>query len=536
MNAKELNDSIWKQESDFSSYARDWDRYVAIHPSSTSAYVKIRNFLDTVWSPYVSAWIQWFDSLTSKDKKNSKNSSTRIYENRLREIRKSAKGYGFPSQEYIGAEMPELTFPELSRFHRVCAVELLVDDDGNNATLCATATYAGEEYKRCVALEPLIAQVYAGIKKATTGLGIHGHRSTQSRIAGIWPFSSSSKKKKTVSGILSSPSSASPATGGVHDHRKPVTGNSGGAAPHPKTVANQAQQTPQYDEYGQPYQDYGYDPYQDPYAGAYPPAYPPDPYGAYAQDPYAAYAPDPYANPYAPNPYAVNPYATPDPYAALNAAYMAALNQNGGTPPTYEQTLDDMKRMSDPNWANTLDAMRAGITPTQVQGWFDSAKKIAHNLAESKAVKSLYGDIKKVVKNKTFQEGVALATLGPAGVAMLDAAYKANDVVSAARDGDQEAMFKLMALKEAADAGNEAAVKTLNTARNLNSAMASKESGDTSVQGWLYNRPYRTNMQVVADGLEGRFPTVGLAARDGWHAGLEFAGTFKRKSLFSRGD
>jgi hypothetical protein len=181
-----------------------------------------------------------------------------------------------------------------------------------------------------------------------------------------------------------------------------------------------------------------------------------------------------------------------------------------------------------------------GTDPMQVQGWFDSIKSLAVNLANTKAVKSLYTDVKQYATNPKFQEMALSATLGPEAGAALATAYKVHDVLSNAKAGDQEAVQKLSNLKDAALAGNTAAAQALTTAQHMNDMMNDKMAQaqqyaqtQQQVKGWLYNRPYRTNAQVLADGLTGKFPTVGIALREGWHDGVTLGANLQRKSLFS---
>jgi hypothetical protein len=214
------------------------------------------------------------------------------------------------------------------------------------------------------------------------------------------------------------------------------------------------------------------------------------------------------------------------------------------------ETLEDMRshgvnasrdwsQAYDPYGFTESDYTPPGTDLLQVQGWSDSIKKLARELAESKAVKILYEDLKKAAKNKNVQRAALAATLGPAAIPLLDAAYKVHNVVVDARDGDEDAKEKLQGLRIAAEAGNKAAELSFNAAQNINEQLNDKEEsaeGEVDfVQGWLYNRPYRTVAQTVTSPLRNEFPTLGMFMRDAWHEGLEFAGTMKRKPLFKLG-
>jgi len=182
------------------------------------------------------------------------------------------------------------------------------------------------------------------------------------------------------------------------------------------------------------------------------------------------------------------------------------------------------------------DPLPPGTDPLMVQGWYDSIVKTARHLAETKAVKNLYHDLKKAASNRQLQSIALSAVVGPAAPSILNAAYQAHDAIVAARNGDAEAISKLKSLKEASDSGNQAAAQTLETARHINEMIKAKEvsgGSQSQVSGWLYNRPYRSNTDVIVDAASGKFPTVGIMLREGWHDGLDFVKTMHRKSLSS---
>lgn len=193
-----------------------------------------------------------------------------------------------------------------------------------------------------------------------------------------------------------------------------------------------------------------------------------------------------------------------------------------------------------------------GVDPLQVQGWFDKIKKVARHVGEAKAVKSLYGDLKTYgAKAKAYadkgakwaaahQKELTMAAAlvpggGPFAAAAVQTGFKVYDAVQAARQKNPAALAALAKIKTLAENGDLKAADAYKAAQLMNNMMKAKEtgtkvSGDYYVSGWLYNRPYRTNIQVVADAVQGKFPTVGMAIRQGWHDGLEFVGTMKRKN------
>lgn len=196
-----------------------------------------------------------------------------------------------------------------------------------------------------------------------------------------------------------------------------------------------------------------------------------------------------------------------------------------------------------------------GVDPLQVQGWFDKIKKTARHLGEAKAVKTLYKDL-KTYGNKAHsyankgaawaakhQNEISMAAAfvpgaGPAVAASLKTGFKVYDAVQAARKKNPEALAALKKIKALAEDGDSKAIEAFAAAQKMNDMLNAKiaqyktqVSGDMEVAGWLYNRPYRTNSQVLLDAATGKFPTVSLALREGWHDGLEFVGQMKRRSL-----
>jgi hypothetical protein len=175
--------------------------------------------------------------------------------------------------------------------------------------------------------------------------------------------------------------------------------------------------------------------------------------------------------------------------------------------------------------------------PLEVQGWFDSIKNTAVNLAHNKAVKGLYHELKHYgTWAKDHQKEIAAAAaatgFGAVAAGVMTASFKAYDALQAAKRGNHEAIKALKGLKTLADSGHHEAQQTLDAVRHMNEMMKAKAAGQSpmKVTGWLYNKPYRTNLQVISDAANGKFPTLGIAMREGWHDGLAFAGFQKRKN------
>lgn len=217
--------------------------------------------------------------------------------------------------------------------------------------------------------------------------------------------------------------------------------------------------------------------------------------------------------------------------------------------------IDHPQKQSFYNAPEFLDdaGLPPGVDPLQVQGWFDKIKKTARHLGEIKAVKTLYKDL-KTYGNKAAsyaQKGAkwaeahknelataaAMAGAGPLGAAALKTGFKVYDAVQAAKKNNPEALLALKKIKTLAEEGDFKAIEAYKAAQYMNDMLKEKESktqvsGDGyMVQGWLYNRPYRTNAQVLLDAATGKFPTVSLALREGWHDGLNFVGSMKRKNI-----
>ncbi len=183
-----------------------------------------------------------------------------------------------------------------------------------------------------------------------------------------------------------------------------------------------------------------------------------------------------------------------------------------------------------------------GVDPLQVQGWFDKIKKVARSVGEVKVVKGLYGEMKTYGKQAEAyakagakfaaanKGALAMAASAiPGGSAALETSFKVYDAVKAAQKQNPEAMLALKKIKALAESGDLKAVQAFKAAQTMNDMMKAKHQ-NMHVSGWLYNRPYRTNTQVIADGLTGKFPTVGIALRQGWHDALSFAGSMNRKN------
>lgn len=192
-----------------------------------------------------------------------------------------------------------------------------------------------------------------------------------------------------------------------------------------------------------------------------------------------------------------------------------------------------------------LDLLPPGQDPLQVQGWFDSIKHIASRVGEIKIVKSLYSDIQQAGRyaqkgaewaksHKDLLKKIAANSGIPGAEGAIDMGFKVYDVVKAAKNDHPEAINALKKIKALADAGDEKAQQAILAAKNMNDMLNAKDNADrlqayTQVSGWLYNSPYRTNLQTLADAATGKFPTMSMAIREGWHDGLAFAGSMQRK-------
>jgi hypothetical protein len=163
--------------------------------------------------------------------------------------------------------------------------------------------------------------------------------------------------------------------------------------------------------------------------------------------------------------------------------------------------------------------------------------------------------------------GIDIPPVATDAINNLQTANQIANVVQEAMNGDPTATSQLTALATEAAGGNQAAAQAIVQAKHISNTLKDKAAGvptptqvlqgaaatigypsqmtddsdgsdgsddtddsGTAVQGWLYNRPYRTTAQVIEDGMTGHFPTIGMAIREGWHDGLEFAGTFQRKN------
>ncbi len=180
----------------------------------------------------------------------------------------------------------------------------------------------------------------------------------------------------------------------------------------------------------------------------------------------------------------------------------------------------------------------------EIGGWFDSIKKVARHVSETKAVKSLYGDLKSAAKNRTLEEAAASAALGPEAGAAIHQAYQVHDLVLKAKKGHKESVAKLHKLKRLAKTDHRAA-QAVATAAQINTQLNDKAQQfaggfernqfgqfEDNVAGWLWNKTYRSNGEVVMDGLGGKFPTVGMAIREGYYNGQDLIKNIKRRSIF----
>jgi len=189
-----------------------------------------------------------------------------------------------------------------------------------------------------------------------------------------------------------------------------------------------------------------------------------------------------------------------------------------------------------------------GADPLQIQGWFDSIKKTARHLGEAKVVKSLYTELRTYGvkaqhyadkgakwasshKNELSMAAALVPGVGPAVAASLQTGFRVYDAVQAARKKHPEALAALKKIKTMAEEGDLKAIEAFKAAQTMNDMLNAKEAGATNVTGWLYNKPYRTNSQVLLDAVTGKFPTVSMALREGWHDGLDFVGQMRRKNI-----
>jgi len=217
---------------------------------------------------------------------------------------------------------------------------------------------------------------------------------------------------------------------------------------------------------------------------------------------------------------------------------------------SYDDWRMDIERRSFLNAPEFLDdgGLPPGADPLQIQGWLDSIKKTARHLGEAKAVKSLYTELKtyghkaqhyadkgtkwaSAHKNEISMASAFIPGVGPGVAAAMQTGFKVYDAVQAAKKNNPEALAALKKIKSLAEDGDPKAIEAFKTAQNMLEMMKAKEAGATQVSGWLYNRPYRTNAQTLMDAAAGKFPTLSLALREGWHDGLSFVGQMQRKNI-----
>ena len=504
---RELNDKILKQNKKFTDYLFNFREYVSQHSELKPLFKKYWDwYAKGTWSNLINSWnyemsnipkgkldskepwkVEWTNNDILYGSPKSLMGTLAVWNARLGDAQKQAVQLLNLSKDtplIVGVDMVEDT--ELDEFRQLCAVSILVDEDGKNPALCVSANfrYPGSseitKFRRIVKLGPLVEMLAASIRD------YHDKLHAQTEVSGFFHHHRKKKAKKPA----------------VRDHRSvkgPVSRSS---------LFNLASNPPPSQD-GDSYLD---DEYQQESE------YPGDDSGyldapEYLQNPSG----DPMQAAYDYN-YGINQPGT-------GYAGEQTLNDLRGGNPTspYGPTLNDMRNQSLP----------PGTNPLMVQGWYNSIVKTARHLAETKAVKTLYSDLKKAASNRQLQAIALSAVVGPAAPAVLSAAYQARDAIVAARDGDEEALAKLQALKEAADNGNQAAAQTLQTAKNMNDMIKQKENAQSQVSGWLYNRPYRTNADVLVDAASGKFPTVGMMLREGWQDGLDFAKNMERKPLSS---
>lgn len=163
MTPQELDDKIWKQENAFSIYGREWDRFVRLNPSSKPGYEKFRNYLNSNWSRFMTAWIRDYSEGCITD--------VTPWETWFRAVQKSSSKFGIPQNTLIGADM--ITTHDhrtLMEFRKLCGAQLLLNENGEDPILCVFCNHKGKIYKRCIQLAPIIKEIFYKLKSAGKNL------------------------------------------------------------------------------------------------------------------------------------------------------------------------------------------------------------------------------------------------------------------------------------------------------------------------------------------------------------------------------
>ena len=487
MTPEDMNKAVWNQDRSFSDWGKEIDGHVAGHPDYRPRWRQFKKFMDGSWSRFMAYWIEEYNKFPKLDKKLWDDYIYEWYKYLVTHIKEaSTLGYPIPkglnisgcfskTLTSVGADMTQnlIHDPEYQKFRSLCGVTILADEEGRNPTLCVYANVRGEDgeyhqWEKCVQLTPLVEMIADRIR------AYHDHlHGVPTEVSGRYTSGKRTKGRKKVIKRRTYDRQSAPSYGPSHPELSPSE--------------RYAQQQPDYQEgYGPTLAD----------MRAQDPAIAQQQYywdQAMANRPAPSYGPPTSANPY-----------------------------------TYGSDEWDM-----PQGADFIDApeelLPLGVDPLQVSGWYDNIVSTARHLAESKAIKNLYHDIKQVAKNRGVQQLALSAIIGPAAAsATMNLGFKVNALVVAAKAGDELAAEKLDELNAMAKAGNAKAQQAMDTALNINDLMNDKAVNITEqVQGWLYNRPYRTTLEA----LSSPFPGVGVFLRQGWHDGLEFAKTMKRKPI-----
>lgn len=415
---------------------------------------------------------------------------------------------------------------ELAKFQRLCSISLLTDDQGNHPTLCASYGH----HKRCIALEPIMDMIADRIR------AYHNQLHADMNVSGEFRREERHENREIAQ-----------LRQRLQDPRIGVEAR--------RSIEQQIRRLEHMEhrqerEQGQQPQPYNAPSYTPPYT----PPYNPNQYNR--------------TIPYAPPPPPVRRFANqinprfsnhnrfrPGVPIPPNVRDHRGMNVSGDT--ACWVGAEELRNMVFIDAPENLPMLVSGEDPMQVEGWFDSIKHMADRIAHAKVVKTLYTSVRAIVTNPQLQAYAAQAVLGPLGPKAVEVAHQMADIVQSARAGDTTAQNKIVALADASKNGNQAATQALLQAKQLNETIKAKEAGSPpaltpeeesqieidpqvgvpsanltdQIQGWLYNRPYRTNEQVLADALSGRFPTVSLAIRQGWHDGLGFIATMQRRNL-----
>jgi hypothetical protein len=490
MIPEDMNVMIWNQDRSFSDWGRTIDSHVSGHPEYRPRWREFKKFMQGMWSNFINRWTEDYPKIIKLGKDKWSDYIYEWYKSLMKHV-KYASTLGYPiSRELlsfqvtqIGAEsMHNQTLthdPEYQKFHSLCGITILADEDEKNPVLCAFVKVRNshgelQHYEKCVQLTPLVEMIADRIR------AYHDH------LHGVPTEVSGYRNKRT------------------RGRRKVISRRTRDSYPAPSYG-------PSHPEYG-PSERYAHQPDYDP---------------SYSQEP-GNYGPT------------LADMRSRDPALAQQQYYWDQAGSNLPAPSYGPSHAPEPDTYSSDHWrmppgTDFLDApeelLPLGVDPLQVSGWYDNIVNTARHLAESKAVKNLYHDLKNIAKNKGVQQIALTALIGPVGAsAAMSLGYKVNALVVAAKAGDEMAAEKLDDLNASAKAGNAKAQQAMDTALNINDLMNDKAANiQEQVQGWWYNRPYRTTLQA----LTSSFPGVGIAMRQGWHDGLEFAKTMKRRPLRS---